>query len=95
MVLHVPAGQLESGVADDRGSLQAQQPGLRRQAVHHRRTGRIREPGPRGEVRVAQSQQRPVSKQTPSAAPSWWLHSPRNLQPRFDSRLRARVQTVL
>lgn len=55
MVLHVSFGQLESGVPDDRGSLSTQQPGVRRQAVHDRRTGRIGEPGPRGEVKVMQS----------------------------------------
>ena len=51
VVLHVPVGQLEPGVPHDRGSLQTQQPGVRREALHHRRTGHIREPGPRGEVR--------------------------------------------
>lgn len=51
MVLHVPAGQLESGVSDDSASLPTQQPGIRRQTLHHWRTGRVGEPGPRGEVR--------------------------------------------
>lgn len=50
VVLHVPTGQLEPGVPDDGGPLQTQQPGLRRQAVHHRRTRRPGKPGPRGEV---------------------------------------------
>lgn len=50
MVLHVPAGQLEPGFKDDGGPLQTQQPGIRRQALHHRRSGRIGKPGPRGEV---------------------------------------------
>lgn len=50
VVLHVPAGQLEPGFQDDGGPLQTQQPGIRRQALHHRRPGRVRKPGPRGEV---------------------------------------------
>lgn len=93
MVLHVPAGQLEPGVSDDGGSLQTQQPGVRRQTLHHRRTLRIREPGPRGEVRVTQNQQQPVSERlTPPAAPSWRLNSPTQLQPPFDSHLRERMR---
>lgn len=50
VVLHVPAGQLEPGFKDDGGPLQTQQPGIRRQALHHRRSGRVGKPGPRGEV---------------------------------------------
>lgn len=49
-MLHVSAGQLEPGVPHDGGSLQTQQPGVRRQTLHHRRPGRVGEPGPRGEV---------------------------------------------
>lgn len=62
MVLHVSFGQLESGVQDDRGALQTQQPGVRRQTVHDWRTGRIGEPGPRGEVRLMQSSLSVISK---------------------------------
>lgn len=92
VVLYVPAGQLESGVPDDRGPLQTQQPGIWRQTVHHRRTGCIGEPGPRGEVRVTQSQQQAVHKQqTPPAAPSWWMRSSLQPLPQFDSHLQARV----
>lgn len=50
VVLHVAAGQLEPGFKDDGGPLQTQQPGIRRQALHHRRSGRGGKPGPRGEV---------------------------------------------
>lgn len=50
MVLHVPAGQLEPGFKDDGGPLQTQQPGIRRQALHHRRPGCVGKPGPCGEV---------------------------------------------
>lgn len=76
VVLHVPVGQLESGVPDDCGSLQTQQPGVRWQTVHHRRTGCIREPGPCGEVRVTPTQQQFASKQQTSPAdPSWWPHT--------------------
>lgn len=74
VVLHVPAGQLESGVPDDSSPLQTQQPGVRRQTLHHRRPGHVREPGPCGEVRV-QPASRPPNSQAPPAAPSWRLHS--------------------
>lgn len=50
LVLHVAAGQLEPGVPDDGGPMQTQQPGVRRKALHHRRSGHVGQPGPRGEV---------------------------------------------
>lgn len=45
VVLHVTTGQLEPGVTHDCGTMQTQQPGVRREALHSRRTRHGWEPG--------------------------------------------------